>query len=401
LLCTIFTPGVIPSVCEAQRPVSLREAMDATLRGPSTVLATLDTAAARARVVVARSITNPTLNASYTENTPRQHVDLAFPLDFVFTRGLRLRAAQRELDALELQLAFQQASARYQITGAYVRAAAAEARARLSRSTAADADSLLQMATLRERTGDASRLEVELARINRGDAYLRTAQDSFDASASVLEVQRLMALPADSVRIALSDSLARVAAQIGDSARGVNTFLAGTPLSVAVAVRALDARTFALAAERRRLYGVPSISVGVEAGLPGSSGLLPTVGVSLPLLLLSRNRGEIRLATVERDRALATLDFARRDAAAALATSLRARELASTRVRQTRELLASAERIAALTLIAYREGEVALSFVLEATRRARDLRDGYITALSELVASQAGVHLYSLLAPPQ
>lgn len=365
------------------------------------MLATFDTAAARARVAIARSIANPTLGASYTENTPRQHVDLAFPLDFLFTRSLRLRAAERQLDALDLQLAFRQASARYEITGAYARAAAADARARLSRGTAADADSLLEMAMLRERTGDASTLEVELARINRGDAYLRTAQDSFDASASLLEVQRLMALPADSVRISLSDSLPGVAEEIAGGAETPRTLLAGTPLSVAAAMRAVDASTFTLAAERRRVYGIPSISIGVEAGLPGTPGMLPTVGVSLPLPLLSRNRGEVRLATVERARAIATLDIARRDAAAALANSLRARELASARVRRTRELLASAERIAALTLVAYREGEAGLSFVLEATRRARDLRDGYITALSELVASQAGVRLYSLLAPIQ
>ena len=401
LVCALLTLASLPSTARAQQPVSLNDAMEATVRGPSTVLATLDTAAGRARLAIARSLTNPTLSASYTENTPRQHVDLAFPLDFLFTRGLRLRAAERELDALELQLAFQQASARYQITGAYARAAAAMARVQLSRGTAADADSLLEMARLRERTGDASRLEVALARINRGDAYIRTTQDSFDAHASVLEVQRLMALPADSVRIALSDSLSRIAEQIGDSTVGSFPVPNGTPLSVAAAMRAVDARTFALAVERRRVYGIPSISVGFEAGLPGASRLLPTVGMSLPLPLLTRNGGDVRLATVERERAIATLDIVRRDAAAALATSLRTRELASLRVTQTRDLLASAERVAAFTLVAYREGEVALSFVLEATRRARDLRDGYITALSELVASQAGVRLYSLLAPIQ
>ena len=77
----------------------------------------------------------------------------------------------------------------------------------------------------------------------------------------------------------------------------------------------------------------------------------------------------------------------------------RSRDLASLRVTQTRDVLASAERIASLTLIAYREGEVALSFVLEATRRARDLRDDYITALSDQVSSDAGVTLYSILVP--
>ena len=391
-----------PSTSYSQQPVTLSEAVSASVRGPAAVLASLDAAAGRARVAIARSITNPTLSASYTENTPRQHADLSLPIDFLFTRSLRVRAAERGLSAAELQLAFQQANARYQVTAAYARAAAAFSRALLARGTARDADSLLSMAALRQRAGDASRLEVELARINRSDAAIRAAQDSANAVLTVLEVQRLMALPNDRVRIVLADSLARLAVDDDDEAGAwgvADSVTAGTPIAVAAAQRELESRTLALAAERRRVVGAPAISVGVEAGLPERPGLLPTVGVSFPLPFLDHNRGNVGLATVERDRAFALLEIARRDAAGNLANALRSRALAAERVQQTRELLATADQIAALTLVAYREGEAGLSFVLEATRRARDLRDSYITALAELLSAQAGVRLYSLLAP--
>ena len=390
----------VPQKVGAQQAVRLSDAIEAaTRRGSSIVLATLDTAAGRARLAIAGTLSNPILSASYTDNTPHNHLDLALPLDFLFLRRLRVQAAERESDALELQLAFQRAAARYQIVGAYARSAAAEARAQLSRRTALDADSLLQMAVLRENAGDASKLEVELARINLGDAQVRASQDSFNISATLLEVQRLMAMSSSRVEIALADSLPAVAGALNVARNPPANLEQGEPLLVAAARRSVEAHTFAVAAERRRIYGAPSISIGVEAGMPGSTGLLPTIGVSLPVPLLTRNRAEVALATIQRDRAVAALDIARRDAAAALATVLRSRDLASLRVTQTRDVLASAERIASLTLIAYREGEVALSFVLEATRRARDLRDDYITALSDQVSSDAGVTLYSILVP--
>ncbi|MEO8561002.1 MAG: TolC family protein [bacterium] len=401
-LASLALTTLVVSALHAQQPlrrtipVALTDAVEAaTTRGPSVSLAAFDTAAGRARLAMARSIGNPILSLSYTENTPRQHVDLALPLDFVWLRGLRVKAAERDADVLRLQFAFQVAAARYQVVGAYARAAASNARARLSERTAADADSLLQMAVLRESTGDVSRLEVELARINRGDAHIRASQDSLNASTGVLEVQRLMAMAPDRVEISLTDSLPAIAAAVAPSVLGDS--MTGRPLLVAAAARNVEARTLALTAEHRRAYGAPAVSVGFEAGNPGTTGLLPTVGISLPLPLLTRNRGEIALATTERARAVAALEIAKRDAATALATAERTRDLAALRVTQTRELLASAERIASLTLVAYREGEVPLSFVLEATRRARDLRDGYITALSELASSHAGVALHSIL----
>ena len=99
---------------EAQRPVSVSEAIAAaTTRGPAIVFSTLDTAAGRARITIAKSLGNPILSASYTENTPHEHVDLSLPLDFIFLRRLRLQAAEREVDVLQLQLAFQKAASRY------------------------------------------------------------------------------------------------------------------------------------------------------------------------------------------------------------------------------------------------------------------------------------------------
>ena len=395
-LVVTLLASVAASSLQAQTPVTLAAAADAAIRrGPSVVLATVDAAAGAARVRGARAVTNPTLSASYTDNPPHQHTDLALPLDFVFLRSLRVRAAERDADAAHLRLAYEQAAARFRVTETYARSAAAAARATLSRLTAADADSLLQMSMLRERSGDASKLEVEIARINRGQLVVRAAQDSLATTTSLLALQRLMALPADTLSIALADSLpALVAAVDGGIVPNTN----GQPLLVAAAALSVEARTAALAAERRRVFGVPAVSVGFEAGNDGSNRPLPTAGISLPLPVLNRNRAEIALASTERDRAVAELQIAQREAAAALAESRRARELALGRVQQTRDLVAGAERISSLSLIAYREGEVALPVVLDATRRARELRDDYITALADLLTAHAAVTLYSSVA---
>jgi outer membrane protein TolC len=69
-------------------------------------------------------------------------------------------------------------------------------------------------------------------------------------------------------------------------------------------------------------------------------------------------------------------------------------------VERDRQLLATAERVAALALTAYREGASPLPNVLEARRNARDVMAQYIDDVAALWTAIAAVQLVTLAERP-
>ena len=84
--------------------------------------------------------------------------------------------------------------------------------------------------------------------------------------------------------------------------------------------------------------------------------------------------GDLQLAAVERASSLA------------VARARREREVAAARLAVDRETVQGAQRVAALSATAFREGAYPLSSVLEAQRAARDALRQY---LEDLVASRS------------
>src|SRR5207247_310138 len=142
-------------------------------------------------------------------------------------RSARIGAAASARAAARYGFPFGRAAIRFDVDTTYTRALAAFARARLSRRTALDADSLRKMAQLRREVGDVSELDVRLATINAGQLENIAADDSVAAVQALLAVQLAMGLPAEDVTIVLADSLAPPS----DSMRPA----AGEPLPVAAA----------------------------------------------------------------------------------------------------------------------------------------------------------------------
>jgi cobalt-zinc-cadmium efflux system outer membrane protein len=124
--------------------------------------------------------------------------------------------------------------------------------------------------------------------------------------------------------------------------------------------------------------------------------MLPVIGVSLPLPILSRNRGAILQAEAELQRARAELALARAEGAARIARARRERANFMAKVSRDQVLLASANRVAAMSLTAYREGESSLPNVLEAQRNARDILGQYIDDLAEAWIASAELRVYTL-----
>jgi cobalt-zinc-cadmium efflux system outer membrane protein len=280
------------------------------------------------------------------------------------------------------------------------------------------------MARIRRDAGDASELDVQLAAINSGSLENTAADDSVAAVSAILELQRVMGLPPDTVRVALADSLEVPSVEYESVARlpsvGYETPAAASrpsagsaaareaagaggavaeelPLPVAAAEASFRAAEHGLALQRRSVFAPPTVQVGFETRDPTGAepGLLPTVGISLPLPLLYRNRGGIALAEARRERARAELELARLESEAGQARARRERDLALARASRDRLLLESAERVSAMTATAYAEGAVALPNVLEAQRSARELLGRYVDDVASASDAVAALRLFT------
>src|ERR1043166_5365789 len=119
-------------------------------------------------LLTARAFPNPSLSVTYTKDAPQFHVVADLPLDIGGIRSARVSAAEFARRAAELRFRFARASLTFDVDTAYTRALAAAAHAQLSRRNALDADSLRRIAQIRRDAGDASELDVELARVNAG-----------------------------------------------------------------------------------------------------------------------------------------------------------------------------------------------------------------------------------------
>lgn len=382
----------------AQQPVTRQTAIQAALtRGASLALARADAAAARAQLRTARAYPNPAISASYSRDIPQYHAALDVPIELPWIRGPRIGAAVAGDTSARYTFAFARASIRYDVDTAYTRALAAAAHARLSRRNALDADSLLRMASTRRDAGDASELDVQLATVNAGQLANIAAADSLDAMSAVLVLQHLMGLPAATVTIALADSLTIPVADDPPAPSDAPSTDAA-PLQVAAARAALRSAEQNLSFERRSVWSAPSLQVGFDAHDPTGeeTGLLPTVGISLPLPLFNWNRGPIDAAAAERERAQAALTLAKQESDAVIAQALRERAVALRKATRDKQLLASAQRVAAMSLEAYREGAIALANVLEAARNARDVQAQYIDDVAAANSAHAAVQLFTL-----
>jgi cobalt-zinc-cadmium efflux system outer membrane protein len=384
---SLAVPGSLP----AQQGLSRAEAVSAALnRGPRLAIALADTMAAAAHVIEARGYPDPELIANYSKDAPQYHVLLAWPMDIGGIRSTRIHAAASQREATLLRFQFDRASIAFDADTAYTQALAAQARARLSRRNAIDADSLRRIAEIRRDAGDASELEVQLALVFAGQQANAATNDSLALMVSLLDLQSLTGIPTDEVRIALSDTLG--------APPGATLSASGAPLSVAAAEASAAAADNQLRLQRRLVWALPALEAGFETGDPSGDarGILPTFGFSLPLPLWNRNRGGILTAAAERDRARAELALARLEGAAHITRARREFDVAADRLRRDARLLESANRVVAMSIRAYQEGASPLASVLEGQRTSREVLLQYIDDLAAAWNAAAALRLHTL-----
>ncbi len=383
----------------AQQPVTRADAAAAALaRGARVALGRADTIAALGAARTARAFPNPTVSGSYTKDTPNYHLLSDLPLDLPWLRGPRIGAAEAARDAARSQFAFDRAGMLFDVDTTYSRALATAMHARLSRRTADDADSLLKIARLRRDVGDVSELDVRLAAVNAGQLLNAASDDSLTALGTLLDLQLQMGLAGDTPAIVLVDSLAAPEDTAPPVTEG--TTMPGEYLPVAAAAARLRAAERTLSFTRASRFA-PSVEFGVDKGDPASARpneLLPVIGFSLPFPLFNRSGGEVTRATAERDRARVALDLTRRETDAAVAHARRELVAARDRARRSADLVASANRIAAMSIQAYGEGAVALANVIEAQRNAREILARYIDDLAAADAARRALRWLTMTA---
>jgi len=356
----------------AQQPITRAQAVSAALEhGARVFLGRADTAQTAAALHAAGLYPNPSFTASWSQDVPHDHLLANLPLDLPWLRSARIGAASSTHDAARYGFALQRATIVFDADTGYTRALAAVARAHLSRRNALDADSVLKMAQLRHEVGDASELDVRLAEVNAGQLANTAADDSLTAIGALLALQLAMGLPADEPTIRLVDSLTPPPDSLPSPP--------AEPLAVSAAAASLKASQRAVTLAHRNAFPAPSLEAGFDQNDPGGQrGLLATFGISLTLPLFNQNGGDVAQARAARDRAQASLDLTKREAAAAQANAYREHRAALVRLARDQRLLASADRVAAMSLQAYAEGAVALPNVLEAERNAREALGRYI-----------------------
>ena len=385
---------LMPGSLTAQQPITRAQAVSAALeRGARVFLGRADTALTAAAVHAARLYPNPSVSASWSQDVPHNHVLAGLPLDLPWLRSARIGSAVSTHDAARYGFAFQRATIRFDTDTSYTKALAALARARLSQRNALDADSVLKMAKLRYEVGDASELDVRLAEVNAGQLENTAADDSLTALGALLAVQLAMGLPADEQTITLVDSLTPPMDSLSSGP--------AEPLAVSAAAASMRASEHALTLAHLNAFPAPTLEAGFDQNDPGGQrGLLATFGLSITLPLFNQNGGDVAQARASRDRALATLNLTRREAAAEVASAYREHRAAMARLQRDQRLLTSADRVAAMSLRAYAEGAVALPNVLEAQRNAREALGRYIDDMAAANNAVAAIRLVTASVQP-
>jgi outer membrane protein, heavy metal efflux system len=385
----LFAAGALyaaPITAQTTR-LSRSDAVQAAIeRGARLGVARADTAVANAGLISARARPNPGLTASYSKSVPNYHAGVDIPIDFPWLRQMRVRAAEFGLQAAQLKYQFARATIALDADTTYTRAIAAREKLVLSRRNSLDADSLLRMVVRRRDAGDASDMDVELARVNAGREENTAAADSLTLISALLDLQATLGMTGERLEIQATDSLV-APPDAPAPGKTLNEVAAGLSLESAT----LNARL-----QHRSIWSSPSISLGFEYKDPDQTGILPTFGIGIGLPLFDRNRGQIAQAEAERARANAEVTLAQVEARSQIAHALRERENAMAKVARDRVLVASATRVVAMSLTAYREGAASLPNVLEAQRTARDVLAAYIEDLANAWIATAELRVLAL-----
>jgi len=362
--------------------------------------------AATAQRVLASEFPNPVLSLSTAKINVDNHGSGTVEGNSVWDRSYDTIAAinqlfevggKRRTRQAAAKAGFENARASYHdairtlhlaVTKAYVAAVLAEENARILNQTAL---TLRQEASLAEvrlaageiSTADKTQIEISAARF---ELDARTAKSSAAQARVALDV--LLGDPRPTDHFTLSDNLETLA-DLGNPV-SVNQVIANRA-DIVAAEAALRKAEADLKLQKLNRIPDPTLLLQYEhepPDMPNTIGL----GVSLPLPLWNRNRGNIKGAEAARRQASIALEKLRAQAAAEIATARLAYTDALERLKDQRDSIApKSEHVRKTVAYAYEKGGSSLLDLLVAERNDNEVRLATAQAASDLAIARAAL----------
>jgi cobalt-zinc-cadmium efflux system outer membrane protein len=389
------------------------------LNNPTLQAAFMDIGMARADVVQAGLLSNPSLGVALRlpsgGGLANLEAGLAQNIAELWQIPHRKRAAERSLDAAVLKLAREAAGLAADTKVAYCKAVGADERHRIAQENLAIAKELLELALARQEAGAANELEVNLSRSLALDAELEMQSARLAAAETRRGLATLLGVTTDASALVLIDPLPETPRETPDPERLLD-IARRWRLDIRVAEQAVLGAEARLEEEKRRLFRSVELGLSLERGeRPRSAGgrdiladtarasiangaltapeIQPrserdrdtdfTIGPSLDLELpiFDQNQAQIAKARFASQQAEKTLQALNRAAAqevrGAIDRSFTAWEL----VRMCRDrALPLAQNNLDLSREAYRAGRTSFLSVLEAQRFFLSARSRYASA---------------------
>ena len=378
--------------------------------------------------VASRAFGNPVLSYQ-TDQTPfpggrplvgldrETMITATIPLEALYQRNPRAARGSAELRAAEADAISIRQRVGLDAANAFYRVAIAQVQVETVRELAGWLDTVVTYNRTRVREGAAAEADLIRATIERDRVLL----DETMQSAELLQARAMLGVFAPSL-MATGVSVSRGNAATSNSARlnpgmeRVVVVVDDAPFSL-LNPASITARPEVRAARERvtaansQIYAEHSLilrQLGATIGTKQSGGQTSMIaGVSLPLPLFDRNRGEIQRARAERDAAQFDLATLERMASGDLQGAYDAAALLTERVtaltkRDTSNFLSRANESRRIALGAYREGAVPLLQVIDAARSWADTRVMYYRTVfaqqQSILTLQvaAGVDLFSV-----
>jgi len=360
--------------------ITLDQAVERARQARGTLAAaSAGVAEARSAFRAAGSIPNPTVSYSHSESTPRNHLLVDQPLDWLLKRGGDRSAARAGVDRALADSALVAYGLTREVRVAFYRARAATLAETLVRAQAGLGDSVARIAAARLRAGDIALLEEEQAAQEAARARQTAAAARETARSDQAELARAIgwegAPPTPAGRLDAGLDL------LPDSAIDLTALPAVRSATADSAAAAALARSAA-----RARVPLPTLQSGAEWGDESQPGALAVVGVSVPFPLWNLGGGTAGVARARAARAAAQVREARLDAERQVRLARIHLEETAARARFARDtILPGAAVLRDRAVRAYRAGETGILPVLDALRGERDAS---LAALQDQLAFQ-------------
>ncbi|MEO5818971.1 MAG: TolC family protein [Vicinamibacteraceae bacterium] len=324
---------------------------------------------ARADLVEAGVLTNPVLSLLLPVGPKQLEATLRFPMEVLWERPRRVRAAHLALDAAAQRLVQAGLDLVLNVRLAYADASLAVDREQLARDAAGTFARIAILTQSRLAEGDISALEARSATIDAARAVHDRQRAAHDVVLARQRLALLLGQSADAFIAALASS--SEAATCAATAELVREAAAARP-DVRAAEIGVEAAAARLGWERSRILALTAV---LDANGQGREGFEMGPGVDIGLPVLNRNQGPRTRARVQLERASAAY------AALQQQVGFEVRE-ARTLFDQAQESLTSWTDTVLVPLQAnvadadqsFRDGETSYLFVLDNARRLTEAR---------------------------